>query len=521
MQYNAYLNDVTYKSDNQILTLSGGLNDKYPPQFIDDNQAQSILNFCMDKFPAARTRVGRTFKAGIRYNNALIPTSPKPDYFGIAKSNEMFYIYNGGLYTIDGSQIATGIGQSGDKYKTLCYEDGNHEYLIIYGKGINPTRHLLPLSSLNTPEQLTMPSGVTYFEHMCYHKDRMFGSFGDMLYISNVQNPNDWSTQYYTGEMRIPQFKKVVTMASYNNKLICFGESNVFFLYGSQPNISESNYFYGFILDNNIGAYSDSICVQNGMLYFISGKGIYEYRGNSSYYGEQFYKISEPSNYSKGSVEKEIEGLIPSELEGVTIAGTNNKIYFNIPSIEKVLVFDQIYRTWSIEEESYINIVSSTIDTNYTNVPEPIYGFSKDYIVYEVTGVKHTLAEEYYKVYGKDDVVTERNQDGTIKTLTQVLVPFNIKTKEFKNGTMSHPKSLSKIWINYDLAEGATCNLEMTTDDGRTAIFEDFLEAGENLTKPFLIPNNMQDCYSYTLRLYGEGDITIYSMERVDRTNER
>lgn len=122
----------------------------------------------------------------------------------------MFYIQGNTLKDVDGSPIATGL--TGSNYSHVYYKDGQHEYMILYGDNMKPTRYQLPLSSFNTPEyvpeivldELPQDSeaegedivtyeenianvdengNVTYekkitkykkitvtFEHMCYHK---------------------------------------------------------------------------------------------------------------------------------------------------------------------------------------------------------------------------------------------------------------------------------------------------------------------------------------------------------------
>ena len=84
---------------------------------------------------------------------------------------------------------------------------------------------------------------------------------------------------------------------------------------------------------------------------------------------------------------------------------------------------------------------------------------------------------------------------------------------------MSRKKSLSQLWFNYDL--DGTANIKVITDDGRTKEIKNALPKGTNKTECVLIPNEMQNVDSYTFEIYGEGDITIYAMERIDRTHLR
>ena len=119
----------------------------------------------------------------------------------------------------------------------------------------------------------------------------------------------------------------------------------------------------------------------------------------------------------------------------------------------------------------------------------------------------------YTQTYGKDEF-TDRND----VVYTQS-IPFYLKTKEFKNGVLKNKKSLSELWFNYDL--DGTVNIRITTDDNRRKELKDALPIGTNKTECVLIPNDIQNANSYTFEFYGEGDMTIYAMERVDRTHTR
>ena len=81
-----YLQDVHTKSNNQINYLSGGINNIYPSQAIADDECQDMYNLCLDKYPAIRTRIGRTMvkNPGLKGNTIK--------YFGVAGIHYLFYI---------------------------------------------------------------------------------------------------------------------------------------------------------------------------------------------------------------------------------------------------------------------------------------------------------------------------------------------------------------------------------------------------------------------------------------------
>lgn len=507
MQQNAYLESVHTKSDNMISYLAGGISNIYPPQFIQDDEAQDMYNICLDKYPAARTRIGRTMMSN--------PGSKGEDvkYFGVAGVKYLFYIQGESLKDMTGTVISNGI--KGTRFNHVYYADGNSEYLILYGDGIVPTRHKLPLSAINTPEIVPLPEGVTSFEHMCYHKNRMFGSVGNMLYISDFQNPMDWSKEYSSGEYRIPNCNQITGLVSFDDKLIVFSEENMCLYYGSTPDTRETNSLFTVVsLDNSIGCYDqNTIKVHNSYLYWLYGRNIYEYDGSTIRNIEK----ATGNNGLTGGVKEHLIGITINEAKNVSVAASEDKVYFWFPDYKFFLIFDQKLRKWTketqgIDDDTYAMICDSYADLNFSQTPTPIYALTNNGVIYELTGGRKD-GNKYIRTYGKDEFIDEEGL--TVKKD----IPFYIKTKEFKNGVLSKKKSLSAIWFNYDL--DGIVNLKIITDDGKECIKKNILPKGKNKTECVLIPNNMQNVNSYTFEIYGTGDITIYGMERIDRTHTR
>lgn len=164
------------------------------------------------------------------------------------------------------------------------------------------------------------------------------------------------------------------------------------------------------------------------------------------------------------------------------------------------------------DELYYITICDSFNDLNFSQTPNPIYALTANGTIYEITGGKKE-ATVYTRTYGKDEFTDE---DDVVYTEP---IPFYIKTKEFKNGVLSKKKSLTALWFNYDL--DGEVNIKIITHDGKTKEIVNALPEGSNRTECVLIPNDMQSVDSYTFEIYGRGDITIYAMERIDRTNTR
>lgn len=513
MQTNSYLNNVQVKSNNQINYLAGGINNIYPPQNIQDDECQDMYNLCLDCYPAIRTRIGRTMVK----NPGSKGTEVK--YFAVAGVKYLFYIQGTQLKDMTGTVIANNI--QGSKFSHVYYADGNSEYMVLYGEGVIPTRHKLPLSAINTPEILQLPkdsdNNDIVFEHMCYHKNRMIASKGNMLYFSGLQNPMDWTSTENSREDRVPNCNQITGLVSFDDKLIVFSEKNMHLYYGSNVISGQSDSYTCVSLDNNIGCYDQcTIKVHNSYLYWLYGRNIYEYDGSSIRNIEK----ATGNNGMTGGIKDYIMGITINEAKNVSVAGSEDKVYFWFPDYKFFLIFDQRLRKWTKEvqgkddsdELDYITICDSYADLNFSQTPNPIYALTANGVIYELTGGRKD-GNCYIRTYGYDEFINE--QGLTVRKP----IPFYMKTKEFKNGVLSKRKSLSAIWFNYDLK--GTVNIKIITDDGKEKVKSNILPKGKNKTECVLIPNDMQNVNSYVFELYGEGDITIYGMERMDRTHTR
>ena len=513
MQQNPYLEAVHSKSDNVISYLAGGIYNIYPSQFIQDDEAQDMYNMCLDNYPALRTRIGRTMlkNPGLK--------GEKIKYFGVAGVNYIFYIQGNTLKDMSGTAIATNI--TGDKFQHVYYADGNNEYLILYGNGIKPTRHKLPLSSVNTPEIMPLPKdndgNEIIFEHMCYHKNRMMASKGNMLYFSGLQNPMDWTSTENSREDRVPNCQQITGLVSFDDKLIVFSQANMHLYYGSNVISGTSNSYSCVSLDNNIGCYDqNTIKVHNSYLYWLYGRNIYEYDGST------IRSIEKPTsnNGVTGGIQKYIYGITLKEAEKISVAASEDKIYFWFPGYNYFLVFDQRLRKWTRElqptddkdELYYVNICDSYNDLNFSQTPTPIYALTANGVIYEITGGRKD-GLNYIQHYGIDEFT------GANDVVYTKPIPFYFKSKEFKDGVLSKKKALSEIWFNYDL--DGTVNIKITTNDGKEYVKENALPNGKNKTECILIPNEIQNVSSYTFEIYGAGDVTIYGMERKYRVKVR
>lgn len=516
MRTKPYLNTVRYNSDNVISMFGGGINNIYPSEFIKDDEAQEMYNMCLDKYPALSTKVGRTMfrNPGIAGENI--------EYFGCAGLNYLFYIQQGKMKDVEGVTIAQEL--TGTEYNHVYYKDGNNEYLVLYGKGQQPTRFKLPLSSYNKPELLEIKGQdqeQIYPKTMCYHKGRMFATDGDILYFSALQNPTDWSSTADSGYIKVTNATGIITaLASYDDKLCIFSQNNMHILYGSIVNADGTTDYNLVDLDNSIGSYSQTATkVCNGYLYWLYAKSIYEYDGST------IRSIEYPSgnNGLTGGIKQYLDGILYTEAEKVSIASSENKIYFYFPGYKgkgRLFVFDQRLRKWTQElqpekeeELYYLKIADSFNSINFSQTPVPVYALTANGTIYEITGGRRD-GLDYIKLYGEDEYV---NEEGLVY---KNYIPFYFKSKRFTEGTVSKKKTLKELWLSYDL-EG-TASIKISTDDGNTSILENILEEGTNKVKCILIPHqNMQNMNSYTIEIIGEGNIVLKQLERKYRVKAR
>ena len=512
MQKLPYLNNVNYKSNNQINYLAGGISNIYPPENIQDDEVQDMYNMCLDNYPAVRTRIGRT----MLQNPGL--KGDKIKYFGVAGVKYLFYIQGEQLKDMNGTVIAEGI--TGDKFNHVYYADGNQEYLILYGEGVTPTRHKLPLSTLNTPEIVPLPSECSKFEHMCYHKNRMMASEGNMLYFSALQNPMNWSEAENSRVDRVENCNQITGLVSFDDKLVVFSEKNMHLYYGSNVISGETNSYTCVTLDNNIGCYDQcTIKVHNSFLYWLYGRSIYEYDGSTI----RSIERAESNNGLTGGIRQYLEGITINEAKNVSVAGSEDKVYFWFPDYKFFLIFDQRLRKWTRElqpsdvtdELYYTTICDSYADLNFSQTPQPIYALTANGTIYELTGGRKD-GSEYIRTYGRDEFTSSED------VVFSKPIPFYLKTKEFKNGVISKKIQLTKIWFFYDLDKNGKVDIKVLADNGKKEfLIENALPTGSNMTEVIQVPNDMQQAHSYTFEISGEGDFRLRAMERIDRTNTR
>lgn len=287
-------------------------------------------------------------------------------------------------------------------------------------------------------------------------------------------------------------------------------------LYGDSVLADGTSNFTLVDLDNGIGAYNqNAMKVHKGFLYWLYASSIYEYDGSS------IRNIEKPTsnNGISGGIQKYLDGIIYTEAENVSIAGSDTKVYFYFPDYNgRILIFDQRLRKWTeeyqpdIEEEkNYIRIDGSFNSLNYSQTPEPVYALTANGTIYELTGGKRE-GSKFYKVYGEDECI---NAEGLVY---HQKTEFYLKTKKFTESSVSKQKSLTELWFYYNLSGEATIKISTNKDE---VVLEKILPEGENKVECVLIPHSLGSVNNYTIEIYGKGDIEIKQMERKFRLKIR
>ena len=312
----------------------------------------------------------------------------------------------------------------------------------------------------------------------------------------------------------------ITGLVSFDDKLIVFSEENMHLYYGSNVIAGETNSYTCVSLDNNIGCYDQcTIKVHNSYLYWLYGRSIYEYDGSTVRRIER----AESNNGMTGGIRNYLMNITIEIAKNISVAASEDKIYFWFPDYSCLLIFDQRLRKWTKElqadnikdELKYITICDSYADLNFSQTPQPIYALTANGTIYELTGGRKD-GQEYIRTYGEDEFTNSED------VVYKELIPFYMKTKEFKNGVISKKIQLSKLWFFYDLDDKASVNIRILTDNGKkTKLIENALVPGKNMTKEVIIPADMQNVNSYTFEIFGKGDFRLRAMERVDRTNPR
>lgn len=315
---------------------------------------------------------------------------------------------------------------------------------------------------------------------------------------------------------------KLISMKSYDDKLVIFCEHSMHVLYGDTPDMSMQNQFQLVDLNNNLGAIADRcIAIGGGRLYWLGdNQEVYEYTGSA------INIISRPgttrnSTLSIGAVSGVIEAKdMMYDFSHSKFIATSERLYMNIynakKSREKLLfVFDVYNRTWWCEDGEF-NTIGNFSD--YTN---------KILLAKSNGDILINIGEDVVK--GKDRIYNfETNK------IEEVPIEYEFHTRVYGADGADLRKTISTIWLQASAEAEVYLEDRWTSFDAWVENEVDNLVKIGNLTYKYQTPDQatlyrptayeQQVCYvekmygqrlnAFQIIIKGSGESHFYLMKR-------
>lgn len=328
----------------------GGINNKYAPQHIQDNQASDLMNVVFDELGAITKRNGYTSLLTIDNNpiQSILPyyQSNGTKTFLITSGTSIYQWTVSPTYTwgsmkwgsaIWGSAppIKTGLNANGARFTASTFYDK------IYLLNGNTTDGLMKWDGANFGTVAGAPNG----QFVVTHKNRLYIA-GDpnnpsRLYMSDLGSPESFPSLNFI-DVNTNDGDKITGIAEHLDSLVIFKERSIHVLRGTGP----SNYN---LLDmhQNHGCISHwSIVQASNVLFYLSRDGVYEFNGKT------IYLVSDPI---MGSVQG-INGQTAWNQGYLNVAcgiDYKNKYWLAIPeggtntTNNRVYAYDYIHKIWT------------------------------------------------------------------------------------------------------------------------------------------------------------------------------
>lgn len=328
------------KVDLQRMNISGGLNQSSAVVDLAAGFVSSARNVDSMIAPAVQTRSGynasRTYGPGVR--NIFI------------YKNQLYAVYNTGLYQIGGGRVDTGeIGFSDPvavdthavanfaRYQFITFKDK-----LIFSRDNSPVQNGLFEYNGTAVTRITTAPIVPRIVEL--HANRVFiagtnqpDTFS-ILYYSNLSEPTGWtSTDPYVGGGAIsvdtPDDTRITGLVSYGGQMLIFKDQSTHVLYGDDStNFDMSKLF-------DIGCVSDRSIVRTGdALYWLASDGFYRYQ-----IGGVPQKISDPAKTMLGAPDRGWDNDSVASWDGRFIYVSPSNLGSTMPY---TAVFDTIGGQW-------------------------------------------------------------------------------------------------------------------------------------------------------------------------------
>ena len=527
-----YLNNVSGKSDSDVITLQGGLNTCFDKSFIRDNQMPYMINVAPIKSPTLSTRSNRMSFGAIMTDTSMYALGEVYALFA-SSSNVLYeieyhdetqnYVYK---YIQQGRTLEKvyvgSVAPSSDYSICECRDEGN-VYIIIS----TPSKKYIYTEGGALVEQADAYTGVVEA-----HKNRLWVANGTKVWFSNLADYDNFTISQSdpintAGEIDITNAKgEIMGLVSYDGKLIVLCERSWHIIYGSTPN-PELDQFSLVDMSDGLGCASKgSYTICDRRLYWLdSDCSVHMYNGSS------VTKVSEPygdDNYGSYGGIKDIV-LNRKRIKYTRMASFDNFVYLICTASvyadalnDMALVYDTRNRVWWREDGAFTEITRWDTDT------DTHFGNKTDYLV----GAR----------YNGDLVIMncleETGQDILFNTETRHLdtvdIEYTFETKTWLLGSAKHKKTLTNIWFEANADADVYVNDNWTDKDAWNNDENDYIPLGK--MKPvhahevrapeyysheggerqrFIVPKMyIQKVNAFSIRVNGKGQGYFYLLEK-------
>lgn len=322
-------------------------------------------------------------------------------------------------------------------------------------------------------ETLTIKREVPQLDFICSHENRLWGCKGNTIYASKLGDPFNWnvfdglSTDSYTVQVQSAgDFTACVSAFGYP---IFFKEDAIYKVYGAKP----SNFQVMSSASLGVEKGSDrSLAIAGETLFYLSRTGITAYGGG---------------------VPQSIASAFGQDRYTDAVGGSDGAKYYvsmkNAAGEASLFVFDTRCNLWHKEDET------------------EAVGFAWD-------GELYTLSKTGALFVGGN--VRNLPQGATQEQTVPYIAEWADITEYVTGNSTAIPspekKHLTKLLLRLELAEGASCKIEVQYDgDGD---WQEVKTLNATKKRSFYLPVIPRRCDYFALRLSGSGEMVLYSLVR-------
>jgi hypothetical protein len=530
-----YQSELNYVSGNRAYLNQApgdGINAVKHPLHIGDAEASLMYNLCSKSYPSLSTRPVRqqfkdlttplnrkTFKVWVSQENE----DRKPTIFEIVRDPLLGVVWRAYFDADNGEDIDVISREPSEVaypyWQMEHFNTGTDKYVICCGSSPNKSDkgvHWMYRGGHGVV--LFDESKLEYCHSPVAHKNRLFWARGNQLIFSALNNITDYTTVNDAGIITIAQAKGDITaLVSFNNALIVFTSSEIYYLMGSTP--TEYADTYSIVkVEGGVGCRSrEEICVTNKRVYWMAHDGIYEMSAGGSP-----VKISEPF-YNYGQLANGVTGGIRSYLYGNNSIVAPDVMYTLVGYNERLFVIPRVWKNSSIPSEGFkpSGDYYYVFDINYRKWHiEKNNGYFTASSAYEI---KHL---DYNNLFLADNekIITTWGYKSPIRIAVNDPPDFEFVSKMFYEGNISQDCTLDEIWIYCDLYSGSFQVHLITGDEEITLLAKetnestltDTVTAGDESFRMlrYIVPEGVKPKGCYQIAISGIADLQIHLIER-------